>query len=179
MKRVIAAQQSYAKTQGVSELCSIDEILETALSIGEVSLRNAAVDVETRSEGAEPALLDRHQVLQILINLMSNAKHAVQENEVGNRKVRVSIEACDGFFRVEVTDNGVGIRPEHLSQVFNHGFTTKKSGHGFGLHNCANAAQEMGGSLEASSDGPGRGARFVLRLPIRRGDELRPRTEVA
>jgi signal transduction histidine kinase len=179
MKRVIAAQQSYAKTNGVTEVCTVTEILDTALSISEVALRNASVQVVTQTDTDEPALLDRHQVLQILINLISNAKHAVQENDPADRRIRISIARNDGFFCVEVTDNGAGITPENLPQVFNHGFTTKKTGHGFGLHNCANAAQEMGGSLEAFSAGPGRGARFLLRLPVRPADSAALRSGAA
>jgi signal transduction histidine kinase len=67
--------------------------------------------------------------------------------------------------RITVTDNGVGIPPENMARIFNHGFTTKKDGHGFGLHSGANAAKEMGGSLTAHSDGPGKGATFTLELP--------------
>jgi len=65
-----------------------------------------------------------------------------------------------------VIDNGIGIPPENMGRIFNHGFTTRDSGHGFGLHSAALAAQELGGSLRAESDGPGRGATFVLELPL-------------
>jgi len=65
-----------------------------------------------------------------------------------------------------VSDNGMGIAPEHLTRIFSHGFTTKKEGHGFGLHSAANAAKEMGGFLSATSKGVGRGAIFVLDLPV-------------
>jgi signal transduction histidine kinase len=73
--------------------------------------------------------------------------------------------------RIEVRDNGAGIAAENLPKIFTHGFTTKKTGHGFGLHNCANAAQQMDGSLTAYSDGPGRGASFVLRMPVQYAEE--------
>jgi signal transduction histidine kinase len=68
--------------------------------------------------------------------------------------------------KVSVCDNGIGIAPDHLTSIFNHGFTTKKDGHGFGLHSGANAAKEMGGTLTARSEGPGRGAEFTLELPV-------------
>jgi signal transduction histidine kinase len=67
--------------------------------------------------------------------------------------------------RITIADNGVGIAAEHLTRIFNHGFTTKKDGHGFGLHSGANAAKEMGGTLTAHSDGSGKGAEFTLELP--------------
>jgi two-component system NtrC family sensor kinase len=65
-----------------------------------------------------------------------------------------------------VADNGIGIPVENLTKIFNHGFTTRKGGHGFGLHSGANAAKELGGSLMAHTEGPGKGATFVLELPL-------------
>jgi two-component system NtrC family sensor kinase len=59
----------------------------------------------------------------------------------------------------------VGIAAENLKRIFAHGFTTRKNGHGFGLHSGALAAKELGGSLRAQSVGPGQGASFVLELP--------------
>jgi signal transduction histidine kinase len=78
--------------------------------------------------------------------------------------VRVGMASPDRV-RITIGDNGVGIAPDHLTRIFNHGFTTKKDGHGFGLHSGANAAKEMGGTLTAHSDGLGQGAEFTLELP--------------
>jgi signal transduction histidine kinase len=71
-----------------------------------------------------------------------------------------------GMLRITVADNGEGIAPQNLTRVFSHGFTTRSNGHGFGLHSCVLAAQEMGGRLSAHSDGAGRGAIFTLDIPI-------------
>ena len=79
--------------------------------------------------------------------------------------IRVGL-ASSGRVKIVVSDNGIGIPLENLNKVFNHGFTTKKDGHGFGLHSGANAAKEMGGHLTAHSDGPGQGAEFTLELPV-------------
>jgi signal transduction histidine kinase len=110
--------------------------------------------------------------MQILVNLISNAKHALEESKGPDREIMVAIAKVDGGVRLEVRDSGVGISRENLSKIFNHGFTTKKKGHGFGLHNCANAAQQMDGSLTAYSDGQGKGASFVLRMPVEYAAEL-------
>jgi signal transduction histidine kinase len=75
--------------------------------------------------------------------------------------------AVAGLIRVEVEDNGEGITPENLTRLFTHGFTTRKSGHGFGLHSCALAAKAMGATIRAHSDGSGKGARFTLDLPFK------------
>jgi C4-dicarboxylate-specific signal transduction histidine kinase len=164
MKKIIAAQQSYAKVNGVTEVCTLEEIAETALAISEAALRNSNIEVVRRYEKLPPVLVDRHQIMQILVNLISNAKHALEDVMRPDRQLVVSIGKVDGGVRIEVRDNGAGIAPEHLPKIFSHGFTTKKTGHGFGLHNCANAAQQMDGSLTAYSDGPGQGASFVLRM---------------
>jgi predicted ATPase/C4-dicarboxylate-specific signal transduction histidine kinase len=172
MKKIIAAQQSYAKVNGVTERCTLEEIAETALAISEAALRNSNVEIVRDYEQLPPVLVDRHRIMQILVNLVSNAKHALEETARRDRKLTVAIARVDGGARIEVRDNGVGIAPDNLSKIFRHGFTTKKTGHGFGLHNCANAAQEMEGSLTAQSDGPGQGASFVLRMPVKYAEEF-------
>ena len=163
MKEIIAAQQSYARTGGVTEACSIEGIIETALAIGQLP-RN--VTVERKLEPMAPVIVDRHQILQILVNLISNARHALNNSPGADPTLEVRVSASEDEVRIEVSDNGAGIAPEHLPKIFNHGFTTKRDGHGFGLHNCANAAQHMGGSLTAASEGCGKGACFTLRLPV-------------
>jgi len=179
MKTIIAAQQSYAKVNGMREVCTLEEIAEGALQLSEGVLRNSAITVVRRYAKLPPVSVDRHQIMQILVNLVSNAKHALEAAQQEKRELVVAIDEVDGGVRIEVRDNGVGITRENLAKVFNHGFTTKKKGHGFGLHNCANAAQQMDGSLTAYSDGPGTGASFVLRMPVEYANELPQRVGFA
>jgi signal transduction histidine kinase len=113
-----------------------------------------------------PVPAEKHKVLQILVNLIRNAKHACDDSERDDKQITLRIANGDGRVRISVVDNGVGIPPENLTRIFNHGFTTRREGHGFGLHSGAIAAKEMGGSLSAHSDGPGRGATFILELPV-------------
>src|SRR5438046_1031820 len=110
--------------------------------------------------------VDKHKVLQILVNLLRNAKEACDAAGERERRVTLSVERCATGVRVAVADNGVGIAAEHMSRVFTHGFTTKKTGHGFGLHSGALAAKEMGGVLRVESPGLGCGATFVVELPL-------------
>jgi signal transduction histidine kinase len=179
MKKIIAAQQSYAKVNGVNEVCTLEEIAEAALAISEAALRNSNIRVVREYEAVAPVVVDRHQIMQILVNLISNAKHALEEHGGSDRELKVAIAKVEGGARIEVCDNGVGIPEENLAQIFNHGFTTKKTGHGFGLHNCANAAQQMRGSLTAYSAGRGAGASFVLRIPVEYAAQLPQRVGYA
>ena len=71
-----------------------------------------------------------------------------------------------GRIDVAVSDNGIGIPSENLTRIFVQEFSTRKGGHGFGLHSCLLNAQDIGGSLRAHSDGPARGATFVLDIPL-------------
>jgi signal transduction histidine kinase len=105
-------------------------------------------------------------VLQVLVNLIRNAKHACDASGRADKQVIVRIARAGARMRLSVADNGIGIPKENLTRIFAHGFTTKKDGHGFGLHSGALVAKELGGSLTAHSDGPGCGATFVLELPV-------------
>ena len=166
IKQIVAMQQSYAKVSGVLEILPVHELVEDALRMSSSALVRHQIEVVREFEPVPRVLVDRHKVLQILINLLSNAKHALEARPDG-RRLDLRITRGEGDrVRVEVADNGAGIAPENLTRIFQHGFTTKKEGHGFGLHSGANAARELGGSLTAHSDGPGRGAAFRIELPV-------------
>ena len=112
-----------------------------------------------------PITVDKHKVLQILVNLVRNAKYACDESGKAEKLITLRIETATNGVRISVIDNGVGIPAENMARIFTHGFTTRQSGHGFGLHSGALAAQQLGGSLRAESDGLGCGAAFILELP--------------
>src|SRR5690606_4233106 len=113
-----------------------------------------------------PVLVEKHKVLQILVNLIRNAKYACDEAKDENKQIRVCVTSDTNHLNVAVIDNGIGIPPENLIRIFSHGFTTRKEGHGFGLHSGALAANELGGSLNVHSGGTGKGAAFTLKLPL-------------
>ena len=167
IKDIVAMQQNYAKVSGMVEPVSIASLADDALQIHEAALVRHNVEV-TRDYADVPLVAaDKHKILQILVNLIGNAKYAMDEQARDEKHLVLSIALVGtGSVRVQVKDNGIGIAPENLVKIFTHGFTTKKEGHGFGLHSCALAAREMGGSLIAESGGHGKGATFTLDLPI-------------
>ncbi len=165
IKDIVAAQQSLAKLSGVTEVLEAPELVAAALRLNEGSLASHGVEVVKEFEPGPSLTVDKHKALQILVNLMQNAKQACNAGPAAEKRMTLRVRHGDGRVRISVTDNGVGIPRENLDRIFNHGFTTKKTGHGFGLHSAANAATEMGGSLSGQSEGAGHGATFTLELP--------------
>jgi C4-dicarboxylate-specific signal transduction histidine kinase len=163
---IVKLQQNYTRTPRLNEPTHLVELLEDALRINSAGLTRHEVRVERHLSPVPQLLTDKHKVLMILVNLISNAKYALDEAPAEQRCLTLRVEApVAGRVRIEVRDNGMGIAPELLTRIFQHGFTTREEGHGFGLHSSALAAQELGGTLTAHSDGPGRGATFTLELP--------------
>jgi PAS domain S-box-containing protein len=161
---IVSAQQELARLGGQRESLRLNELVETALLLQAAEL--ARIQVVREYEDLPPILTDRHKLLQIVVNLISNARDAVREASSADRRILVKLERDEDHAQLTIEDSGVGMSAEVLAQLWRFGFTTKKHGHGYGLHNCANAAVEIGATLTAHSDGPGLGSRFVLRLPI-------------
>jgi len=172
IRDIVTTQQSYAgASTSVLEPVLIGDLLEDALRMNAGSLARRDVSVVKHWPNVPEALLDKHLILQIVVNLVVNALQAMEA--VTDRPHRLTltaekIAAAEGaLIRVEVEDNGAGISAENLSRLFTYGFTTRKKGHGFGLHSCALAAKAMGATIRAHSDGLGQGARFTFDLPFK------------
>ncbi|MBL8734550.1 MAG: hypothetical protein JNN13_19395 [Planctomycetes bacterium] len=165
MKEIVDRQQSYARCAGVTASVHAGALVEEVFTMLRASLQQHGVTAELEVIGDDDCPLDRSRVVQILMNLVRNAAHAVRDAAVADGRVRVQVAREHDRVTFRVQDNGVGIAAPKLERIFAHGYTTRREGHGFGLHHSANAATEMGGRLSATSDGLGRGATFVLELP--------------
>jgi signal transduction histidine kinase len=169
IKEIVAMQQNYARASGVVETAPVRELVEDALKMHSGAYLTYTLRLERVYAEVPPITTDKHKVLQILVNLFHNAKHACDESGRADKQVTARIvRSGEDRVRIEVADNGIGIPAENMTKIFNHGFSTRKGGHGFGLHSGSIAAKELGGSLTAHSDGPGKGATFVLELPLNR-----------
>jgi C4-dicarboxylate-specific signal transduction histidine kinase len=166
IKDIVAMQQSFGRVSGVAETVKITDLIEDALRIYAGALTRHQVQVVREYEELQPISVDKHRVLQILVNLIGNAKFACADSARKDRQLTLKVSNGDDRVRIAVIDNGVGIPQDNLTRIFNHGFTTRKGGHGFGLHSGALAAKEMGGALTVHSEGPGKGSAFILELPL-------------
>lgn len=167
IKEIVSMQQAYATMIGIVEPLDAAMLMEDALRMNAGALVRHEVRVAREFASVPPVLGERSKILQILVNLIRNAKYACDESGVSGKLVtlRIQLAPADGRIQLIVQDNGVGIPAENLTRIFGHGFTTRANGHGFGLHSSANAAREMKGSLTVHSAGPGQGATFTLELP--------------
>jgi signal transduction histidine kinase len=168
IKEIVAMQQNHARVYGVTETVSLAETVEDAIQMCSGGLARPDLKILRDYEDLPPVTLDRHKVLQILFNLLENARQACEAAGDGAKPqitVRLRRNGPERM-AVQVRDNGIGIPPENLPKIFTQGFSTRRGGHGFGLHSSVLAAQDMGGSLHVQSDGPGRGATFTLELPL-------------
>jgi PAS domain S-box-containing protein len=167
IKEIVNMQQSYARVAGVTESLPVVDLIEDALRMNAAAMERHQVNV-IKDYAATPLIdVDKHKVLQILVNLMRNAKYALDEAQRPEKRMILRVESCDDRARISVIDNGIGIPRENLTRIFEHGFTTRKDGHGFGLHSGALVAKELGGRLICQSEGHMKGATFTLELPQR------------
>ena len=167
IKDIVVMQQSYAKISGVIETVKITDLIEDALSLNLGALVRHGVEVRREFEDVPPMDVEKHKILQILVNLVRNAKYACDESMRIDKLMTLRVVRSDDLVKISIIDNGIGIPSENLTRIFNHGFTTRKEGHGFGLHSAVLAAMEMGGSLKVHSDGVDKGASFTLELPYK------------
>jgi PAS domain S-box-containing protein len=166
IKDIVTTQQNYAKTIGIAENLPVVGLVEDAMQLNKGAMTRHNIKIVRDFADVPPVLTEKHKVLQILVNLIRNAKYACDDRGENDKQITLRVFNGDGKVKISVIDNGIGIAPENLTRIFNHGFTTRKEGHGFGLHNGAIVAKELGGALIAFSEGPGRGATFTLELPV-------------
>jgi predicted ATPase/signal transduction histidine kinase len=166
IRAIVQVQQAYARNTLVTEECELSQLVEDALRMQRPALEGHGITVARELSPLPRVRVDKHKVLQILINLLTNARNAMAALPLGQRHLHVRLEARDGMARIHVEDNGMGIEPGLRERLFTQGFTTREGGHGLGLHSSALAAQMLGGRLTLESPGPGLGATATLELPL-------------
>jgi C4-dicarboxylate-specific signal transduction histidine kinase len=148
-------------------LVSIDDLISEVLQFLRHEAQSRRVTVSYHSAAAGPKVLaDRTQLQQVVVNLVVNALQAIAQASAIDRKIAISTEAVDAAtIRCTVEDSGPGIKPEHLSRLFDSFFTTKEGGMGMGLSICRSIVEAHGGRIGADNNTIHGGARFWFELP--------------
>lgn len=165
INEVIAAQQNYAGASLQMEVALLSEMIDNALALQAGSIERHSLNVTKKLNATDEVTVHRSKLIHVLVNIIKNAKESMEDNHPENKNLVIETWQNGEMIYLSVTDNGKGIKREHLDKIFSHAFTTKKNGHGFGLHSCANYMTEMGGKVEVTSDGEGKGATFTLMFP--------------
>ena len=169
IKHVIMSQQDIARAGHIREPGSTEDMMEQALLLAIPEPEKHRIQIEREYSPVPTIVTDRHLVLQILVNLLTNARNALAEHSGPVRRLTLRIGVLSdrtASVRFEVADTGVGIKAENLPKLFAQGFTTRIAGHGLGLHSAAISAKNLGGALSAQSAGEGCGATFTLAIPL-------------
>lgn len=166
INEVISAQQNYAGAGLQMENASLSDMIDNALTLQAGSIERHSLNVKKKLNTTDEVPVHRSKMIHVLVNIIKNAKESMEGNHPENKNLTIKTWQSGEMINLSITDNGAGIRKENLDKIFSHAFTTKKNGHGFGLHSCANYMSEMGGKVEVTSDGEGQGATFTLMFPM-------------
>ena len=166
IKEIVSLQQSYGGIINFAELLSLETILDEALTLTSINFLHHKITIKKEYAKLKSVFVDKLKLTQVVINLICNAKESCQESTNEDKCILLKTGSVnDDLFFIQIIDNGIGINKTKQLQVFSYGFTTKKSGHGFGLHSSIIAINEMNGSLTVHSDGANKGATFTIELP--------------
>ena len=168
ISETISSQQKYAKVGVLVEDLKINDLIQDVITMQKQMTDNEFIQLETDFTTNIELQLDRLKLYQILTNIIVNARQALVNNPKNNRKIIIATAIKEPHLLIKIKDNGEGISEENQKKIFNHGFTTKKEGHGFGLHSCANYLKEMKGDLKLESDNQSeeRYTQFTIILPL-------------
>lgn len=168
IKDIISTQQSLSKTIGMEQIVLIDDLLNEALLISGLNLKNQKIIVEKKYAKLHPITTDKVKLIQLLVNFFRNARDALIESSNQDKRLIIKTAPVDkDTILIEITDTGIGILPANIHKIFHYGFTTKESGHGFGLHTSALAISNLGGKVQVHSQGLEKGTTFSITLPYK------------
>lgn len=166
IREAIAVQQVFAGRTDFRQEVDLRELLDDVIKNHAELLESNRVRLELEVPSETELMLNRNKLRQILSHLVRNAITAMEGVPNDARRLRITSRLVDDQgLELEVCDTGIGFNDEVRGKLFTYGFTTTQGGSGLGLHYCANAIRESGGSISAQSDGAGKGAMFRVRIP--------------
>ena len=167
IKDIVQVQQEHARSMGVSAVVKLADVLDESIFIALGTEIEHEIEIEKEYLQGVEVNVDQDKLAHILVNLISNARDSIREFRPERAVIKIQIVQNEKqMVAIMISDNGVGISADKMTQIFSFGFTTKRKGHGFGLHASSLAAKELGGDLLVSSAGVGCGATFTLNIPL-------------
>jgi C4-dicarboxylate-specific signal transduction histidine kinase len=169
IEEVVGMQKLISGVSNISENVDLKTEIDSALKLSGVQ-SNENIRLEFNIQDNISIMTDRSKLLQILVNLLQNAKDSLLSPNcnIDNKiiSIRIQKQTSSSGIEIVISDNGCGIEKSNIDKIFSFGFTTKPKGHGFGLYSSALAAKELGGMLHAISEGLKLGVVFILTLPL-------------
>ncbi len=165
INEVISAQQSYAGGSIHADKMSLSKMIDDALALQSGSIERHQLNIKKDLKATDSIVAQRSKLIHVLVNLIKNAKESMEENHPKDKNLTITSWQDDKWVYMSIADNGSGINKQNLNKIFTHSFTTKRNGHGFGLHSCANYMSEMKGKIDVHSEGEGKGTTFTLIFP--------------
>ncbi len=166
IEEIIAVQQNYAGVSGLVEKVAISDMMDDVLKMHTEIFQKHKIKITKKYSKSEPIMIEKSKLIQVFVNLIKNAKESLEITSDNNRIINIRIWEEKKFQVVEIVDNGIGIEKNNINRIFSYGFSTKEDGKGFGLHTSALAMNEIKGKLTAESDGKGKGAKFIVNIPL-------------
>ena len=167
IKNIISAQQTLSKTIEMEYIISINDLLTDALVISGFDIKNEIKMIKHYNK--LPAIqIDKVKLLQVCVNILQNSKEAVLESTKTDKVITITTLFKNDKIIIQIMDNGIGILPKNMGKIYQHGFTTKATGHGFGLHASALTMHSLGGEIDIKSAGLEKGVTVTLTLPYKK-----------
>lgn len=168
IRDVVTLQMDIAGVSELRERVDISEIVDQAIHMIFTESDYKKICIKNNIIKNITFVTQKQKLLQVLINIIKNAKEAVIEKDSDNKEISISVSHEDdkSLLKIQIEDNGIGIKKNSIDSVFSMGFTTKSKGHGYGLHSSAIIVREIGGELSVDSKGENRGAVFTIKIPL-------------
>ncbi|MFJ1269358.1 ATP-binding protein [Legionella lytica] len=169
---IIANMKQFIRKEHVYvEKTDINQLIHDALSIFHYELLELELKITLNLVDNLPSvLINRTHIIQVILNLARNSIEAFHNSNEEHPELTIETSTCDNYIQVIIRDNGPGVPKEHMDKILTSCFTTKKQGHGIGLHICRTLIENQGGKLHFQAE-ERKGACFVLSIPFDTSNE--------
>ncbi len=162
IKNILEIQQSYAQSLDLLDTVNFYKVVESAYAIQRKNLESQFIKFNNKIPNNLEIRANKSKVIHVFINLIKNAAEAMELTPVERRAINIEAKNNGNEIIIAVSDKGVGLSAQQMKEIFNHGYTTKEKGNGFGLHSCAITMMESNGKISVASEGAGKGSTFEL-----------------